>query len=252
MIKLGVNIDHVATLREARYRSSEEKNGESGMAPEPSVVEAARVCLEAGAHSITAHVREDKRHMQAEDVYAIRKEVECVLNLEMAVSEEMIQLALDLKPEEVCLVPENRKEVTTEGGLNVMGQIQRIHDATQCLQAAGIIVSLFIDPEEEQVEGAMKCGAKCIELHTGEYANAVHGGTRRGCLERLEKAACQAHGYGIQVNAGHGIHYKNVDKVLGISHLDTLNIGHAIISRSVFVGLKQATEEMLAAIMNEK
>ncbi|MEM9398569.1 MAG: pyridoxine 5'-phosphate synthase [Verrucomicrobiota bacterium] len=242
MLKLGVNIDHIATVRQARYRGGQEP----GITPEPSPVEAAKISLDAGAHSITAHLREDRRHIQDDDVQALRKDIDCILNLEMAATREMVDFALALKPDEVCLVPEKREEVTTEGGLEIAGQLNKIKETTARLQDADITVSLFIDPHEIQVAAAGDTGAKCIELHTGAYANAQDGGSTSVEIENLEKAAQQAESLGMQVNAGHGLNYINMGPIKAIPQLDTLNIGHAIVSRAVFVGMNQAVREMVS------
>lgn len=238
MLKLGMNIDHVATLRQARYREAH-----GGMTPEPDPVEAARQCIAAGAHSITAHLREDRRHIQDADVWSLRRDVSAPLNLEMAVTDAMTAFALELKPAEVCLVPESRQEVTTEGGLDVAGKKEAVAKAVQILSSAGIIVSLFIDPDPVQIAVSKEVGAPCIELHTGQYANA--GAERQACLDRLRAAAVQAHGLGLQVNAGHGLHYDNLAEFLATPHLDTLNIGHAIVSRAIFTGIGPAVRDLL-------
>jgi pyridoxine 5-phosphate synthase len=242
MLKLGVNIDHVATVRQARYRDA----AHAAMVPEPDPVMAALACVEAGAHGITAHLREDRRHIQEADVRRLREVLSVPLNLEMGVTEAMIDLAVALRPAEVCLVPENRKEVTTEGGLDVAGQAERVRLATERLKGAGSVVSLFIDADAAQVAAAAAVGAPCIELHTGRYANASGAEEIASSLRQLREAAEQANGLGLQVNAGHGLNYTNLAQFLATPHLDTLNIGHSIVSRAVFVGMKQAVGEMLA------
>ncbi len=239
MLKLGVNIDHVATLREARYRGSEHG--------EPDPVEAARVCEAAGAHGITAHLREDRRHIQDRDVWRLRETIRTRLNLEMANVPEIVEIALRLKPEIVCLVPERRREVTTEGGLDVAGHLAALTETRQCLNDAGIEVSLFIAPDAAQVEASARTGSQFIELHTGAFAEAFADATRRAQeLARLIAAANQAHALGLHVNAGHGLNYLNLAALNAVPHLVELNIGHSIISRAVFTGLERAVKDMLA------
>ena len=238
MLKLGVNIDHVATLREARYRGM--KNGE------PSPVDAALTCEAAGAHGITAHLREDRRHILDADVKSLRKLVSTRLNLEMAIVPRIVRFALKLKPGIVCLVPENREEITTEGGLDVDGQVRAIMGVRKRMNKADIQVSLFINPDAKQVDAAAKSGAQFIELHTGQYAQ--HFGNvrnRKRELNRLIAAAEHAHGLGLRVNAGHGLNYDNLVDLFAVPHLEELNIGHCIISRSMSVGLPKAVKEML-------
>ncbi|HON08752.1 MAG TPA: pyridoxine 5'-phosphate synthase [Verrucomicrobiota bacterium] len=238
MLKLGVNIDHVATLREARYRGC--RFGE------PDPVEAAKICEVAGAHGITAHLREDRRHIQDRDVYALRKVVKTRLNLEMANIPEIVKIVLDVKPEIVCIVPEKRQEVTTEGGLDVAGNISSISDTRKRLNDAGIQVSLFIDPSLEQVEASSKAGAQFIELHTGRFAESFGKlPQQENELEILIIAANAANASGLKVNAGHGLNYQNLKLLFKVPHLVELNIGHSIISRSIFVGIEQAVKEML-------
>ncbi|MEM9443920.1 MAG: pyridoxine 5'-phosphate synthase [Verrucomicrobiota bacterium] len=241
MLKLGVNIDHVATVRQARYKDGNHK----GLVPEPSPVEAAKLSLEAGAHSITAHLREDRRHIQDADVWALRREVSGILNLEMAVTNEMVDIALQIRPHEICLVPENRKEVTTEGGLDVLGQFNRVANAVKKLQEQDMLVSLFIDPDQAQIEASAKTTAKCIELHTGAYANALGADERESQLYLLKEATVQAKALGLQVNAGHGLNYQNIAPIVAMHDLDTLNIGHSIVSRALSVGFKTAVSDML-------
>jgi len=230
MLELGVNVDHVATVREARK------------APYPSPLEAARICEEAGAWGITAHLREDRRHVNDDDLAALARNVKR-LNMEMAATEEMVGIARTLKPHSSCLVPEKRQELTTEGGLDVLSSPERLRDVVASLHAAGIVVSIFIDPDGRQLDAAKETGAEYVELHTGAYANAS-GDAARGELERLIEAAEHAHGIGLLVNAGHGIDYSNISGVLEIPHLRELNIGHSIVSRAVIVGMRQAVEEM--------
>lgn len=234
---LGVNIDHIATLRQARYAANPQAPN-----AEPCPVLAGRDSLTGGADSLTIHVRSDRRHMQDADAYRIREEVTCPLNLEMAVTEEMLGLAMKLKPEFVCLVPENRQEITTEGGLDVLGSLEKTRSMVARLQDAGIRVSLFIDPDLSQIEAAKNLAAEMIELHTGAFANAT-GEAVSVELERLIVAAKYAHD-GLQVNAGHGINYTNIAQILTVPHLTELNIGHSIIARSTRVGLIQAVGEM--------
>lgn len=239
MLKLGVNIDHVATLREARYRGQ--------LVGEPDPVEAALICERAGAHGITAHLREDRRHLQDRDVYRLREAIQTRLNLEMANSPEIVEIALKVRPEIVCLVPERRQEVTTEGGLEVAGHLQSISETCQRMKDAGIEVSLFIAPDPEQVTAAARSGAQFIELHTGAYGE--HFGqkaARNRELERLVAAARQAHELGLQVNAGHGLNRQNLPVLHVVPHLVELNIGHSIVSRALTTGLDAAVRELLA------
>ena len=238
MLKLGVNIDHVATLREARYRGRE--HGE----PEP--VAAAMVCEAAGAHSITAHLREDRRHMQDRDIWKLREVIGIRLNLEMANVPEIVAIALNLKPDIVCLVPERRQEVTTEGGLEVAGNQRAITDTCKRMNDAGIEVSLFIAPDPVQIAASVRTGSQFIELHTGAYAEHFDDETLREIeLMRLITGAKQARELGLKVNAGHGLNYANLTALYRVPHLVELNIGHSIISRSVTVGLANAVKEML-------
>ena len=241
MLKLGVNIDHVATVREARYRGL----GRG----EPDPVAAALDCEAAGAHGITAHLREDRRHIQDRDVHALRKKIKTRLNLEMALSEEIIRIALELKPDIVCLVPERRQEVTTEGGLDVASNLRAVSDTRLRMNERGIEASLFISPEPAQIDAAAKSGAQFIELHTGSFADACAAGEEadgKRELDRLVAGANQAHDLGLKVNAGHGLNYVNLPLLHQVPHLVELNIGHSIVSRAVAVGIKQAVEEMLA------
>ena len=232
-IALGVNIDHVATLRQARR------------AAYPDPLFAALLAEESGADSITLHLREDRRHIQDSDVFAMRTALKTRMNLEMAVTEEMIRIALKVAPQDCCLVPESRQEVTTEGGLDVRGQSARIADANAALGGAGIRVSLFIDPEPAQIEAARRSGAPVIELHTGAYADAS-GAARAREFERLRSAAKLADSLGLTVNAGHGLNYHNVEPIAAIGEIIELNIGHSIIARSITDGLVKAVRDMKA------
>ena len=237
-LKLGVNIDHVATLREARYRGR--------TTGEPDPVEAALVCEAAGAHGITAHLREDRRHIQDRDVLDLRHRVKTRLNLEMGNTPEIVEFALRTRPDIVCLVPEHRKEVTTEGGLDATGQFAELAETCKRMNAAGIEVSLFIAPDPAQVEASARIGAQFIELHTGAYAEQFHRKRERQVeLERLIFAARQAHQLGLKVNAGHGINLENIQLLHIVPHLVELNIGHSIVSRAVFIGLDAAVKEIL-------
>lgn len=235
---LGVNIDHVATLRQARYaRMADSPNAE------PSPLEAALDARDGGADSITIHVRGDRRHLQDADAFAIRSGCPLPLNFEMGVTEEMTGIALRLKPDFACLVPETREEITTEGGLDAAASFDRVHTTVARLQDAGIRVSLFIDPEIRQVEAAAKAGAAMVELHTGCFANATASETEAE-LDRLILAAKAAHAAGLQVNAGHGINYSNVTRLFTVPHLAELNIGHSLVSRAIRVGLTKAVRDM--------
>ncbi len=231
-ILLGVNIDHVATLRQARGTRY----------PEP--VQAALVAEEAGADGITLHLREDRRHIQERDVTLLKEVLQTRMNLEMAVTEEMLAIAERIRPQDCCLVPERREELTTEGGLDVCSQEARIREACQRLVAAGCRVSLFIDAEPRQIEAAVRCGAPCVEIHTGHYADAPTPAERDCELERIREAARLAAAAGLQVNAGHGLHYHNVMAVAALPEIRELNIGHAIVARALFSGLAQAVREM--------
>lgn len=238
-IRLGVNIDHAATIRQARGT------------PYPDLVQIAAEAEKGGADGITLHLREDRRHIQDNDVYALRESLSQPMNLEMAVTAEMLDVACEVKPNECCLVPEKREELTTEGGLDVIGRQQDIANACQRLAQAGVRVSLFIEPDEAQIRMAQQVGAPVIELHTGTYANAPLGTARDAELKRLIDAARLADSLGLIVNAGHGLDYENVMPILDLPTLNELNIGHSIIARSLFVGIRQATEEM-AACLNQR
>lgn len=229
---LGVNIDHVATLRNAR----------GGV--EPDTILAAEVCENNGATSITTHLREDRRHIKDSDVRTLIKTLKTNLNLEMAVTSEMQQIAFEIKPHSVCLVPEKRQEVTTEGGLDVAGQLDKIAKFVKPLKDAGILVSLFIDPTEEQVVASAKTGAQFIELHTGAYSHAYGTPDESKAFDDLKNAAEIAQNLGLKVNAGHGLNYENVHRMHEIDGLYELNIGHSIISKAVFTGLGEAVKMM--------
>jgi pyridoxine 5-phosphate synthase len=246
MLKLGVNIDHIATLREARYR------GRGWGEPDP--VAAALACEAAGAHGITAHLREDRRHIQDRDVWKLREIIKTRLNLEMANAPAIIDIALKLKPDIVCIVPERRLEVTTEGGLDVVAGEPALTDTRKRMNAGGIEVSLFIAPDPGQIEAAARTGSQFIELHTGAFAEQYHerqgGGGGEPVdmpeLARLVSGARQAHALGLQVNAGHGLNYQNLPLLYRVPHLVELNIGHSIVSRAALVGMAAAVGEMLA------
>jgi len=238
MLKLGVNIDHVATLREARYRGLP--------VGEPSPVTAAQMCEAAGAHGITAHLREDRRHIQDRDIWALRKVVKTRLNLELANAPEIIAIALKVRPDIVCLVPERRQEVTTEGGLDVLTAEPALTDTRKRMNDAGIEVSLFISPEPDQIAASARTGAQFIELHTGQFAEHFHDPAKGPvALDRLVAGAKQAHELGLKVNAGHGLNYENLKALYQVPHLVELNIGHSLVSRAVFTGLDRAVREML-------
>ncbi|MDP6525759.1 MAG: pyridoxine 5'-phosphate synthase [Kiritimatiellia bacterium] len=231
-LKLGVNIDHVATLRQARGTSY------------PDVVTAAAICESAGAQGITIHLREDRRHIQDADVYELRRTVDGTLNLEMANVREIVEIAAEVGPDEVCLVPEKREELTTEGGLDVVGQRDAMASTVGILKDAGIKVSLFVEAAADQLSASRDIGADYVELHTGTFCDAT-GDEANAELEKLISGARTASDLGLQVNAGHGINTANIDRVLEMPHLDTLNIGHSIVARAVFVGLETAVGEIL-------
>ena len=239
---LGVNIDHVATLRQARYATMLESHN-----TEPSVLEAARAAMAGGADSITLHVREDRRHMQDADAHAVRREIPLPLNLEMGATPTMLEFALGLKPDYVCLVPERREEITTEGGLDVAGKVEELRPIVAALQANGSKVSMFIDPDTAQVEASAAIGALMVELHTGKFANTL-GEERAAETARLITAAQRAHALGLEVHAGHGIQISNLAELNAVPHLTELNIGHTLISRAIFTGLTPAVKEMKEAI----
>ena len=236
-LELGVNIDHIATLRQARGTSY------------PDLLEAAFLVKEAGADAITIHLREDRRHIQDADVYAIRKQINTRLNLELAATDEMVNIACDVLPEDACVVPEKREELTTEGGLDIIGQFDRIQKATQKLTQHEIRVSLFIEPNIEHIKRVPDIGAPIIELHTGTYANA-QGDDQKRELDRIIAATEYANSLGIQVNAGHGLDYANTKAIAQIPDIQELNIGHSIVARALFVGISRATRQMIE-IMNE-
>ena len=241
-MKLGVNIDHIATLRQARYASDLDSPN-----AEPDLAVAAALCERAGASGITIHLRADRRHIQDRDVRRLRETVNTKLNLEMGNTLDIVAIALDVLPEEVCLVPENRREITTEGGLDVAALRREIEPTVRRLQSAGIRVSLFIEPSPKQIETAAALRVEMIELHTGAFANTT-GPARTGELKRLRASAEQASGFGLQVNAGHGINYANIRQIAALPHIKELNIGHSIVCRATFVGLEAAVAEMLAAM----
>lgn len=244
-LTLGVNIDHVATLRQARYARTDPA------APnvEPDLLLAAAACERAGAVAITVHLRADRRHLQDRDLSALRAAVKTRLNLELGNTPEIVAIALQTRPADVCLVPENRQEVTTEGGLDATGQRAALAPTVRALSENGSRVSLFIDPDLTQVEAAAALGAPVIELHTGAFANAFTAEARRAELDRLADAAKRAHALGLHVNAGHGLNYVNLPEFLAtVPHLEELNVGHSIVCRAVFVGLENAVREMIALI----
>ncbi|HIL41836.1 MAG TPA: pyridoxine 5'-phosphate synthase [Gammaproteobacteria bacterium] len=231
-IFLGVNIDHIATLREARGTSY------------PSPVEGALICESAGADSITLHLREDRRHIKDHDVLELRDRLTTKMNLEIATTEEMVSIACDIQPKDCCLVPEKRQELTTEGGLDVFSQVSRMKDVCARLAESNVTVSLFIDAQKKQIDSAMECGAPVIEIHTGHYADAMDGDDMVSELERIKDMAKYAKSIGLQVNAGHGLTIENTAPVAELREIVELNIGHSIISRAVFIGLEGAVREM--------
>jgi len=231
-IFLGVNIDHIATLRQARGTTY------------PDPIHAASVAELAGADGITIHLREDRRHIQDRDVYTLAKTIQTRMNLEIAVTQEMLDIACEVKPEYVCLVPEKREELTTEGGLNVAGQLDTMLEAVAQLKAADIKVSLFIDADKSQIDAAVAVGAPYIELHTGCYADATNDAEQAKELQRIQDMAKYAHEQGLVVNAGHGLHYHNVAPIAAIPEIYELNIGHSIIARAAMVGLEQAVKDI--------
>jgi pyridoxine 5-phosphate synthase len=239
---LGVNIDHAATLRQARYR---EEPDVCGRFIEPDPLLFALLAEQAGADGITAHLREDRRHMRDADIRRLRETITTRLNLEMSCAEEIVQIALAVQPDCVCLVPENRREVSTEGGLDVVAQRERVGNIVARMRDAGIVASLFIDPEPAQIEAAAALGAPCIELHTGAFANAYNDPARHDVeLLRLCRAAELAKNIDLTVNAGHGINYVNIRDIAGVPHLHELNIGHSIVARALFYGVAEAVREM--------
>jgi pyridoxine 5-phosphate synthase len=238
-IELGINIDHVATVRQARR------------APYPDPVHAALLAEQAGADNITLHLREDRRHIQDRDVHALRPLLQTRMNLEMGLTNEMVEIALGVRPQDCCLVPEKREEVTTEGGLEVAADVERVAAGVKKLSAAGIRVALFIAPDLAQIEAAKRSGAPVIELHTGTYAEAT-GSAQARELERLSTAAKRAASLGLEVHAGHGLTYNNVGPVAGISEIVELNIGHCIIARAIFTGLEAAVKDMKALMQGAR
>ncbi len=246
MTKLGVNIDHSATLRQARYKQNSEN---PHLIIEPNPVEIALLAERAGADSITAHLREDRRHIQDSDIFELRKRITTKLNLEMACNDDIVDIALNVMPDYVCLVPENRLEITTEGGLDVIGNRDKTARAVERLSQKGIIVSIFIDADTAQIDTAKAIGAPVIELHTGAYANAWGLLEKEEAeLKRIAEATAHAQSLGIIVNSGHGINYDNVAKLLQCAKFNELNIGHTIISKSITVGIEKATAQMKALI----
>ena len=242
-LRLGVNIDHVATLRQARYATTPESKN-----VEPDPVAIASICERAGAHGITAHLRADRRHIIDRDIDRLRASIITKLNLEMGNTPEIVDIALRVVPDEVCLVPEKREEITTEGGLDLLAHRRQLVPTVKRLQAAGIRGSMFIDPAREQVDAASELGADIVELHTGKLSNAFTENFDKEELDRLREAAVRASNFNLQVNAGHGINYRNIAQIHKIPHLTELNIGHSIVARSVMVGFEAAVREMLAAM----
>ncbi len=236
MVRLGVNIDHVATIREAR----------KGREPEPV---AAAVLVElAGADGIVCHLREDRRHIKDKDVYMLREMVATQLNLEMAATDEMVKIAIDVLPEVVTLVPERRQELTTEGGLDAISNYDYLMEVVGVLRSNNITVSLFVDPDVQQIKASARLGADVVELHTGQYANAISARSRQDELERLRSSAAAAAKLGLGVSAGHGLNYHNVREIVTIPQIEELNIGHSIVSRAVLTGMDAAIRDMLALI----
>ncbi len=244
-LQLGVNVDHIATLRQARYATTQDSKN-----AEPDPVVAASLCERAGASGITAHLRADRRHMQDRDLERLRANLMTKLNLEMGNTPEIIDFALRLQPDEVCLVPENRAEITTEGGLDLVRHERELAPTMKRLHAAGIRISLFIDPEPEQIDVAVRLATDMVELHTGALANAYTEKIEQQELERLQGAAIRASSFGLQVNAGHGINYRNISLIHRIPNLVELNVGHSIVARAIWVGLESAVSEMLTLMQN--
>ncbi len=236
-MELGVNIDHVATLRQQRLTTY------------PDPLQAALRAEDAGADLITLHLREDRRHIQDADVRAIRPALRTRMNLECAITPEMLEIACGIGPQDVCLVPENRRELTTEGGLDVLGRFNEVRSAVSRLHSAGIRVSLFIDPEADQIAAAVRAGARVIELHTGAYADAADAARQAAQLERLRAAIAVGVGEGLRVNAGHGLHYDNVQPIAALPGIAELNIGHAIVAQAVFDGWEPAIRRMKALMI---
>ncbi len=234
MVQLAINVDHVATLRQARGID------------EPDPVLAAGICELAGAVGIVAHLREDRRHMQDRDVQLLRQTVKTKLNLEMGAAEEIIQIALNLKPDMVTLVPEKREELTTEGGLNVADQKEHLTSTISRMSSAGIPVSLFIDPDSDQVQASKEVGATFVEIHTGRYSDAANKVEQNREFDLIAKAVDEAHEAGLRINAGHGLNYVNTARIASLEKIEELSIGHAVMARAIFVGLDQAVREILA------
>ncbi len=234
MVQLAINVDHVATIREARGIN------------EPDPVHAAGICELAGAEGIVVHLREDRRHIQDRDVHLLRQTVKTKLNLEMGATEEIINIALDIKPDMITLVPEKRKELTTEGGLNVAGRKKKLAQVVKRMNKAGIPVSMFIDPDSKQIKASKDIGATFVEIHTGRYCDAVSDDERNHEFDLVENAAAEAFEAGLRVNAGHGLNYLNTARIAALGTIEELSIGHAIMARAIFVGLDQAVREMLA------
>ena len=242
MILLGVNVDHVATLRQARYRDEATTHG-GFVEPDPATL--AWLAEEAGADGITMHVREDRRHVQVEDVQRYQEKMKTRLNLEVSLAPEMVELALSLNPESVCLVPENRKEVTTEGGLDILSHLERARDAVQAFTDAGIPTSMFIDPDKKQLEASAEIGSPWVELHTGSFARAWYDESRSSAeLETLKRGMDFGLSLGLRINAGHGVNYDNVEGARQLDQVYEFNIGHSIISRSISHGLVEAVQTM--------
>ena len=239
-IFLGVNIDHIATLRQARGTRY------------PSLIDAAKICESSGADSITLHLREDRRHIQDQDVEELKFSLTTKMNLEMAATDEMLEIATKILPEDCCLVPEKRQELTTEGGLDVLSQLGRIKEVCSELSTNNIKASLFIDPDNYQIEAAVECGAPIIEIHTGHYADASSAAEMQKELQKISEACAYAHSLGLQVNAGHGLTLENTKAIAEINSVVELNIGHSIISRALFVGLGAATSEMKKLIQEAR
>ena len=239
-IFLGVNIDHIATLRQARGTRY------------PSLIDAAKICESSGADSITLHLREDRRHIQDQDVEELKFSLTTKMNLEMAATDEMLEIATKILPEDCCLVPEKRQELTTEGGLDVLSQLGRIKEVCSELSTNNIKASLFIDPDNYQIEAAVECGAPIIEIHTGHYADASSAAEMQKELQKISEACAYAHSLGLQVNAGHGLTLENTKAIAEINSVVELNIGHSIISRALFVGLGAATFEMKQLIQEAR
>lgn len=237
MAKLGVNIDHVATLRQAR----------KGVEPDP--IHAALAAEKAGCHSIVAHLREDRRHINDEDIKRLKKEIKTFLNLEMSISRDIVKIAADIRPHQATLVPEKRQEITTEGGLDILTHMRKVSDVVEHLQSNGINVSLFIDPDKRQIEAAAETGAKIIEIHTGRYANTAGAKGKEVELRAISGSVEFAMSIGFAVNAGHGLNYENVSRIAAIDGIHELNIGHSIISQAVFSGMENAVREMIELII---